>query len=266
MKIALYQSEGVPGDVAANLAAMEGAAARAAAGGAALLICPEMHLTGYNIGKRAWELAEPQAGPAGERAAAMARAHAIALLYGYPERDGDAVYNAAALIDDSGARLANYRKTHLYGDEEKRLFRAGDSFVTCGLGGLRLGILICYDIEFPEAARTLALAGAELIAVPTALAEADRQVPARLVPARAYENQIFVAYANRCGSENGMRFSGESRVSAPDGRDLALAGRDEDLLLAEIEPVAYARSRAANSYLDDRRPELYRDPESGADD
>ncbi|MFQ5953794.1 MAG: carbon-nitrogen hydrolase family protein [Kiloniellales bacterium] len=257
MKIAVYQTEGTPGDAAANLDALEHTAARAARQGARLVICPEMYLTGYNIGDSTWQLAQPVTGEAFERTACFARTHRIAVLLGYPEREGDAVYNAAMLVDASGRLAANYRKTHLYGSEEKRLFRPGESFATADIGGLALGILICYDIEFPEPARLLALGGVRLVAVPTALKPADEDGAAQLIPARARENQVFVAYANRCGNEHGVRFCGQSRITAPDGRDLARAASGEELLVTEVDPGAFADVRAANPYLGDRRPELY---------
>ena len=125
------------------------------------------------------------------------------------------------------------------------------------LDGVRVGILICYDVEFPEAVRALALAGADLVAVPTALMRPYQVVTRTVVPTRAYENQVYVAYANRCGSEGELTYAGESCVVGPDGADLARAGSGEELLLAEIDPARLAASRADNTHLRDRRPALY---------
>jgi predicted amidohydrolase len=125
------------------------------------------------------------------------------------------------------------------------------------LDGLKIGILICYDVEFPEAVRALALAGAELIAVPTALIRPFDIVARTLVPARAFENQVYVAYAGICVSEAGLEYCGLSCIVGPDGQDLAGAGTGPDLLLADIDLCAIPKGRMSNPYLSDRRPRLY---------
>jgi predicted amidohydrolase len=231
--------------------------ARAAAAQAGLLIFPEMFLTGYNIGDAVFELAEPADGPSAAAVAEIARDSGVAVLYGYPERAGDRVFNSALLIHPARGAIANYRKTHLYGREEKRLFAPGGDLVLADLDGLKVGILICYDVEFPEAVRALALAGAELIAVPTALIEPFDIVSRMLVPARAFENQVYVAYAGLCGREGNLGYCGLSCIVGPDGRELARAGIDPALLVADIDPSAIAAGRKTNPYLSDRRPGLY---------
>ncbi len=257
MKIAIYQCEGLPGSKEDNLKLLRKAALSAAEQGAQLLICSEMFLSGYNIGDAVFELAEPVDGPAFQSAAAIAREAGIALLYGYPERDEDLVYNSAILIDRNGVNLSNYRKTHLYGPEENRLFQKGNELVITELEGVKLGILICYDVEFPEAVRTLALAGASLVVVPTAIMQPFCRTCQLLVPARAYENQIFVAYANRCGKEGELIYCGLSCIVGPDGKDRLRAGVDEELLVAEIDISDISISRQVNPYLTDLRPDLY---------
>jgi predicted amidohydrolase len=257
MKIAIYQCEGVPGSKEENLKNFRRAAKSAVEQGARLLICSEMFLTGYNIGDAVFELAEPADGPASQKAAKIARETNIALLYGYPEREGGRVYNSAILIDRSGTTLANYRKTHLYGQKENRLFQKGDAFAVTELDGMKIGILICYDVEFPEAVRKLALAGASFIAVPTAIMQPFCHTCQLLVPARAYENQIFVAYANRCGKEGELTYCGLSCIVGPDGKDRVRAGTVEGLFFADIDTSEIATSREINPYLIDRRPELY---------
>ena len=260
MRLAVYQEKSTAGDVPGALELLRRRALAAAEAGAGLAIFPEMFLTGYNIGDAVFKLAEPVDGPSAGKAAAIAREAGVALLYGYPERDGDTVYNSALLIDRDGLPLANYRKTHLYGSEEKRLFAPGDSLMLAELDGLKIGILICYDFEFPEAVRALALAGAELIAVPTALIRPFDIVARTLVPARAFENQVYVAYAGMCGSEAGLGYCGLSCIVGPDGQDLARAGTGPALLLADIDLSAISKGRKDNPYLTDRRPELYAAP------
>src|SRR5918994_3472563 len=172
MRVAIFQGPAEAGSVARNLRALEERAAAAAGSGADLLICPEMFLSGYAIGAAAAaRLAEPADGPAFACAAAIARKTGLALLYGYPERGpGGAIYNAVRLVGRDGQGLANYRKCHLFGDLDRGMFRAGSGLsAVVDLDGVRIGLLICYDVEFPESVRLLALTGADLVAVPTAL-------------------------------------------------------------------------------------------------
>jgi predicted amidohydrolase len=250
MRIAILQT----GETLAVLAPTAG---KAAAGGARLLVCPEMFLTGYNL-PGVGKLAEPADGPAAHEVARIAKDAGIAVLYGYPERAGETVYNAVQLIDRDGKRLANYRKTHLYGDVDVRTFTPGEGgFEVVDLDDIRLGLLICYDVEFPETVRALALAGADVVAVPTALMRPYEVVTRTLVPARAYENQVYVAYANRCGTEGEFAYCGESCVVAPDGTELARAGESDELLFADVDTARHHTARAENTHLRDRRPELY---------
>ena len=257
MKLAIYQGAGTPSDVAANLALLAETAATAAKQQASLLIFPELFLTGYNIGDVAKELAEPCQGRSLQLAASIAREYELALLFGYVERDRETLYNAAALIDADGKLAANYRKAHLFGAEEQRLFTPGQQRVLHTIAGVQVGILICYDVEFPEAVRALALQGAELIAVPTALMFPYTQIPKVLIPTRALENQVFVAYANRIGVEGDLKYCGLSTIAAPDGTVLAQAEGEETLLIVDLNLAAIAETRSVFSYLSDRRPELY---------
>jgi predicted amidohydrolase len=260
MRIAVAQGPIEPRDVEGHLAWMAEAARRAAGAGARLLILPEMFLTGYHIGAEAVvRLAEPADGPSAKRAAAIAGETGVALLYGYPERAADGrIHNAAILIDRDGRTLANHRKTHLFGEVDRSAFSPGDGPATVAdLDGLRIGVLICYDVEFPENVRLLALAGADFVAVPTALMAPYDFIAKSLVAARAYENQVFLAYANRCGEEREFDYLGQSCVIAPDGAELARAGQDEALIVATLDPERQRASRRINTYLQDRRPELY---------
>ncbi|SCD87456.1 Carbon-nitrogen hydrolase, partial [Streptomyces sp. SolWspMP-sol7th] len=155
--------------------------------------------------------------------------------------------------------LAAYRKTHLYGPYERAVFTAGDrAVVQAELRGVRLGVLICYDVEFPENVRAHADAGTEVLLVPTALLAPYDFVARSLVPVRAFESQLHIAYVNRTGPEGGFDFVGLSCLAAPDGTAPARAGAGPELLLAEADPALLAASRAANPYLADRRTDLYR--------
>jgi len=260
MRVAIFQGpeHAKTPEQAVDLLAM--IAADAAHRGARLLICPEMYLTGYNIGpEAARRLAEPGDGATAQAIMRIAHACGIAILYGYPERGRDGqIYNTAQLIDRGGQTRASYRKTHLFGEIDRAAFSAGSTLPDIvELDGVKIGILICYDVEFPENVRALALKGADLIAVPTALMQPFDIVARTIIPARAYENQAFVAYADRCGVEGELSYCGLSCVIAPDGSDLARAGRTEALILADLDLDQLAQSRALNTHLRDRRPHLY---------
>jgi predicted amidohydrolase len=239
---------------------LEAVAASAVERGADILVTPEMFLTGYNIGVRAVrERAEPSGGPAAESVAEIARRQGIAILYGYPERgEDDAVYNAVRMVGADGQALCDYRKTHLFGDVDRAQFRAGDALGRpIDYGGWRIAVAICYDIEFPELARSLALAGVEALLVPTANMAPYDSVATRLVPARAEENAIFVAYANYVGSEGAFDYVGLSCICAPDGTDLARGGRGEEMIVADLERRQLDEVRRISTHLQDRRPALY---------
>jgi 5-aminopentanamidase len=260
MKLALWQTAGFPAQPAANLQALESTARAAAAAGAALLLCPECWLCGYNIGAEVAKLAENRTGPAAQVIAEIARRNRLAIAYGYAERDpaDGTVYNAAQVIGPDGVRLAHYRKTHLFGPDERAAYRPGGCFeAPFELGGLRMGLLICYDVEYPEAVRSMALLGADVVLVPTALTEEYTAIPDLIVPARAIENQVFIAYCNHAGVENGMRFLGGSRLSDIDGRPIAAAGAGEALLIGELNLEKRRAAAAIYPYKVDRRPELY---------
>ncbi|GGS35851.1 carbon-nitrogen hydrolase family protein [Streptomyces griseoviridis] len=258
MRTALLQSSGRPGSVAGNLGVLDAAAGRAAAAGAGLLVTPELFLTGYAIGDAVARLAEPADGDAADAVAETAARHGLAVAYGYPERDGGRVFNSVQLISADGTRLACHRKTHLYGDYEHAHFTPGEQPVTqAESGGLTIGLMICYDVEFPENVRAHALAGTDLLLVPTAQMHPFQFVAESVVPVRAFENQMYVAYVNRTGREGPFEFVGLSTLAGPDGVARARAGREAELLLADADPAFLAASRAANPYLRDRRPDLY---------
>jgi len=259
MKLALWQTAGFAGDVDASLAALAATAARARAAGAALLLGPEAWLAGYNIGGEVNRLAQAADGPAAQRIAAIARSHELAIAYGYAERAADGtIFNSVQVIGPQGLPLAHYRKTHLFGAQERASYQAGSGFAApFEFAGLRIGLLICYDIEFPESVRSLALLGAELVLVPTALTAEYLPVPQVIVPARSLENQVFVAYCNRSGVEHGMAFLGHSCITAPAGHCLAAARDGEALLVADLDPAACRATATLYPYRADRRPELY---------
>jgi 5-aminopentanamidase len=257
MKLALYQGPGLVNDPLGSFALMATKAEQAAQAGANLLLLPEMFLSGYNIGpENAQKHAVTLAGL--EPAQKIAAAHNIGLAFGYPERVGPDVANSAVLIGADGAILLNYRKSHLFGDLDRAMFKAvGSDFPVAEFGGFKAGLLICYDIEFPEPARRLALAGVDILLIPTAQMQPYEQVARHVLPARAYENQVYTAYANHSGDDDGLSYVGLSSICGPDGTVLAMAGRDEEILFAELSLDHQKKVRAADPFFTDRRPALY---------
>ncbi len=260
MRIALYQCQSQPLDVEGNLERLKARAREAAQWEVELLVLPEMFLSGYNIGAEAARtLAQASDGANAEQVAQIARQFGLAIVYGYPELDEQGnVYNAVQLIDRTGTRLGNYRKTHLFGDADRAMFSAGEQAPALfEFNGWKLGLLICYDLEFPENARRLAAAGAELIVVPTANMVPYGFIAEVTVRSRAFENQCYVAYANYCGKEAEFEYCGLSSIAGADGQQIAKASRDEALIVGTLDKATLASARTAFTYLNDRRPELY---------
>jgi len=258
MKLAIFQGQSIVSDVESNLQKMAGVINAAAAQGADIIVFPELFLTGYNMKNKTSSLAEPVNGPSSATIKKMAIRHNIGVLYGYPEKVGEECFNSAQMINSSGECISNFRKNHLFGPMEKEFFTPGNDIALFDLGGLTFGILICYDIEFPEIARKSVLSGANVILVPTATDSPYEEVATTVVRARAYENQVFVAYVNHSGIEDDITFIGTSGIIGPDGKDICRAGQhNEALMVTEINPEAFALSISQNTYLRDRRPELY---------
>ncbi|HEV7435420.1 MAG TPA: carbon-nitrogen hydrolase family protein [Pseudorhizobium sp.] len=256
MKIAAFQMQSVLGDIEANLRKIEAAAESAAAQGAKLLVAPELALTGYGAGGRFPSLASPRDGAGPQGVSEIARRNGLAIVAGFAEADGSTVYNSA-LLTDGGGQTSIYRKSHLYGPYERQWFCPEDpKAVLAVVEGVKLGLLICYDVEFPENVRRLAKAGADLVVVPTALPSgwSGQFIAEHMIRVRAFENQVFVAYINHCGQDENFSYAGLSRIAAPDGSLLAEApANDESLIFAQIDPPAFEKSRVENTYLSDLR-------------
>jgi predicted amidohydrolase len=223
-----------------------------------LLVCPELYLSGYFVDDLILERAETQDGPFATSVRHIAEANHCAIVYGYPEQTEGGVYNAALCAGPDGKILANHRKNLLPYDYEEKYFRAGQRPTTIELRGWRIGLLICYEVEFPEPVRYYAREGCELVVAPTALTDDWPVVAHRVLPARAFENNIFVAYANHAGTEAGRRYLGESLIASPFGRDLARAGTQEAVITARLthEEITTARNRL--HFLNDVGQSCYR--------
>lgn len=237
-------------------------AAQAKNAGADVLVCPEMIITGYAIGlEKLQQYSYQDQITWTHTVAQIAKQHQIAIVYGFPDyEDSAAIYNACLFMSEEGVVLAKYAKTHLYGSLDRSQFTAGKKIGPCfNWKGWRLGMLICYDIEFAGAARVLAMDGVELILVPTANMPDFTQVPNILVPARAYENSSYVVYANAVGQEilnhTTTLYGGLSSIASPSA-ELTQAGFDPQLLVKKIAKEQVLKSKG-NSQIKDQCLDLY---------
>lgn len=226
---------------------------QAAIDGVDMIVFPELFLSGYNVGEALHLHAEAQDGPIAGRVAVLAKDLSIAIAYGYPERDGETVYNAFIFIDDQGRALANHRKTVLPLGIEHDWFTTGSNVPVFRFKDATIALLICYECEFPEIVRHVAQQGADIVLVATAGGADWEQVPTRVVPTRAYENGIFIAYANYCAVENGHGFCGLSCVVNPYGVDLARAGKTEDVISTNLDLGFVAEAPEKIPFLRDQR-------------
>lgn len=256
MRLALAQTDFVPSAISESLAEIDRQAGEAASAGADLVAFPELFLCGYLDAASASNLSLT-AGCLAGHLSGIARKHRIAICTGYSERDGHALYNAALLVASNGEKLLNYRKMHLWGDLEKSLFSPGEPAPVVEVQpSFFLGVLICYDLDFPVTVQDLHRRGADMALVISATGRDYSIVPRIQVPARAYENSMFLAFCNQVGGDGD--FAGESALLAPDGSVLARAGdRGEALLIAEFEPNDWAGYRAAHRYVDDQRTDHF---------
>lgn len=235
--------------------------------GADLVIFPECAVTGYCFESReeALPFAEPVPGPSVEFFTSLCREYGGRAVFGMIERAGDRAFNAAALVGPEGL-VASYRKVHLPYLGVDRFLDFGDRpFAVHQAGELRVGLNICYDSGFPESSRVMALAGADLVVLPTNWPTGAETLAEHGIATRALENAIYYAAVNRVGEERGFRFIGRSRICDPTGKTLTVGRQDaEEILYADIDPEKARRKtiiRVPGKHLidrlADRRPEFY---------
>jgi predicted amidohydrolase len=280
-KIACVQTDCAIGEVSKNLAGIVARLREAAALGAELVVFPECALTGYCFEslEEAAEFAEPAGWRSADAIAEACRETGAHAVVGFIERDGGRLYNAAMIVGPAGL-VSCYRKAHLPFLGVDRFLAPGDRpFATHELPSGRVGVNICYDVSFPEASRVLKVLGAQLVALPTNWPPGAWRSPEFVVRARALENHVYYAAANRVGCERGWRFIGRSKIVDCDGETLAEASADaEEIITAEVDLSTADDNHIVNvagayefDRMADRRPDLYRpisEPRAGrgADD
>src|ERR687890_2655782 len=195
-----------------------------------LVVFPELFLSGYTLSDID-ELAVQMDSPELERVTGMARESSTAVIFGAPERVNGGIANSAFCVDEQGTIAAIYRKVQLYGGEESEAFVAGDELLIVELCGLKMGIMICFDVEFPEVARALARAGAELLLTISANMEPFGNDHAVFCSARALENGLPHFYVNQVGPVGNLNFVGGSTAVSPDGVIYAQAGFPQEEIL-----------------------------------
>jgi N-carbamoylputrescine amidase len=250
-------------DVAANTArACREIATAATAQRADLVVLPEFFNTLYFAqyqDKAQFALAEPEDGPTLTAVRETARRHQVAVIATLYETAAPGLYfDTAFHIDPAGEIVFRYRKVHPAAvlSLEKLYFRYGARFDTYGFGEWRVGIGICYDMAFPETARSLAVNGAELLVAPYATSRTA--MFQEVLRTRAFENGCFLVAANKVGREGGWTFGGQSLIADPTGAVLASAdAQGETIIVAEISREAVLRARIDFPTRRDRRPELY---------
>jgi len=261
MKIAAAQISCVLGDFNANLRKVCDFAELAKKSGAELIVFPEMIDTGYSMpviqkhAKKWSEGAVPQLQK-------IAKEISIDIVAGISDRDGSSIFNAQVLLNAQGEILGKYRKTHLVTAaplDERVCLSPGNEFVSCKIGKFTVGLSICYDLRFPEMARTLVVdRGANVIVNSSAWPVVRAEHLRILALARAVENQSYFIIANRIGTDDGVTFCGSSVIVDPSGKILAAASPDcEELIYAEVSEQVIADVRDHVTVFAHRRNDLY---------
>ncbi len=288
LAVALIQERN-RGDAEINLAVIETRVAEAADNGAKLVLLQELHNGAYFCQHECvdeFDLAEPIPGPSTERLGKLAKQHGVVLVSSLFEKRAAGLYhNTAVVFDADGSVAGKYRKMHIPDDPgfyEKFYFTPGDlGFNPIDTSVGRLGVLVCWDQWYPEAARLMALAGAEMLLYPTAIgwdpsddsAEKSRQRDAWIVSHRghAVANGLPVLSCNRVGHEasplasentagaSGIDFWGNSHVLGPQGEFIAEAGSEPTILMAEVDMQRSEHVRRIWPFLRDRRIDAYDD-------
>jgi predicted amidohydrolase len=263
VKIALLQATGAPGRTGANLVELERAAHRARTAGASVLVSPELFLTSYDPRS----VADDDGNALRTAVATVAERSRIWLVASTVEHEGLRRFISASIFAPNGQEITRYRKRHLFGADERESFQpGGHAPEVVEIDGWRAALALCFDIEFPEFVRNVALRGAELLLVPTAVPLRPpvdgqpnpldtRLIPRTVVPTRAFESQLYIAYANQCAPE----FAGWSTIADPFGRHVHHAGDGAALVLGDISRHVLNEARRAVDYLDTVRRQGWAD-------
>ena len=259
MKISCLQMKMELGNPSENLLHAKQLICRSVKENPDVLVLPETWNTGFFPKTGLAELSSHNLAEVKEHIGGLAMKYNVNIVAGSVSnlRDGK-IFNTAAVFDRKGACIAEYDKTHLFTPMgEDGFYTRGDHLCVFSLDGIKCGVIICYDLRFPELTRRLSLDGIEMLFVVSQWPE-ERIAHLRcLTAARAIENQIFVVNCNSCSSADGTVFGGTSAVIDPLGRTLALAGKKEEILSAACHMNLTKKLRDSIPVFRDRHPGLY---------
>lgn len=253
MTVVALQMSALPGDLEGNVDRFAELVRRHGEG-ADLIVAPELMTSGYDLevlAARGSDLAEPLDGPTVKRAIRLAVESGATLVFGLLEADSGRLYDTVALVRPDET-VTSYRKTHLY-PAELDLFGAGDELVVADTPAGDVGVMICFEHAFPEVATTLAVRGAQVLAIPSAVPNGFEHLLSLRTRARAQDNQLFAVGCNLVG----YGFCGRSLVVDPRGDVIASAGTEEEVLRASIDLDDIGRERSTEPALRLRRTDLY---------
>ena len=259
MKVAVIQMQVALGEPERNIAALYRLAAKAMQERPDVLLLPELWRLGF-YPKPVLSYADADGRETRKALATIANKYQVNVVGGtVANAIGDKVFNTSYIFDRTGRMLATYHKTHLFSPSgEHEDFTAGDTFVTFTLDGIKCGILVCYDVRFPEAVRKLALEGVQLLFLPAAWPLKRLIHWQTLIRARAIENQIFVIACNEAGIDGSEeQLAGHSAIIDPWGEILAEAGEGEEILQGNLRLAIQAQIKESMNVFGDRRPKLY---------
>ncbi len=251
MNVLLAQMPIVDADVGRNLEAMLEIIENAG-GTADLIVFPETTLCGFPEKAEIGDVAMTVNAQPIQLLKAAAQQRRVALAFGFAEQDGGAFYNTAVLLDREGRIALRYRKSHLWPHTDREVFAAGDAFFVSEIDGVRIGLIVCYDVEFPETSRAVARLGAQLILVLDGNMSPYGPVHRRAVTARAMENQCYAVLVNRVGTGRELEFAGESLAVDPYGEVIDEVEGTAPLLIT-LDLSAVEASRKDYHYLQDAR-------------
>lgn len=228
-----------------------------------LVVFPELATSGYQCGENFRKLAETADGTSTsiQRLGKLAREYKTHVIFGMPERDANnpsVLYNSQIFLDDKGELIGQYHKVHLF-DSEKKIFTPGDTFKVFDTAIGKIGLFVCYDAFFPEAARILAIKGANLLVNSTNWESPYSYDMDMVMSARALENTVYLACCNRIGTDTTLSFFGHSRILNPLGQVISgIEGEKEDFVYASLDYDRIEKMRTEYyTMLTERRPELY---------
>jgi predicted amidohydrolase len=257
--VAVAQMRCKLGDAERNIRTINALTSHASQLDADIVCFPELATTGYLLG-RAWRKhAQPVPGQSTNLLGRIAREYGVYLICGFDEldRDGKEIYDSSLLIAPNGEVVGVYRKVHLW-DKERRSFTPGKHFPVLNTRFGKVGLGICYDLEFPEPARIMALTGAEIIFYSSAQPKPMQRMVDTYVRSRAGENALFVCHSNRVGREGRLVFFGQSQIVHPRCKTLARLGEKQGIVVAHLDMGEIPRLRRAKlPYLCQRTPKLY---------